>query len=361
MTIEFIHTADIHIGLKNHGLIDPVTRENSRIQDVLRCLDYMIDYMSENKLKLLFIAGDVFHSKAPAIYEQVEFSKRLQRLNSLQIDTHILLGNHDVSNLTHKLAAVHIPVQLELDYIHVYREHGIYTTLDYSLLFLGPYVKQQIAEQLISEFIQTHPGTKFLFCHPLIEGSEYSSGVEAETIEEGWSADIFSQFPELNYIGMGHVHKHQVISKKPLALYSGSLSRCDFSEQEDKGFLHVRVASQKPTYKLIKTPTRDFISLSGTQEQLLEKKEQVTDTIVRLRVELKLGELLRTKELKHKYSEAFNVVLDPIRESVVDLKKTQQLSHFKKNAQLKDLLDKYFEDDPEKDSVLAEAQGIQLI
>ena len=51
--------------------------------------------------------------------------------------------------------------------------------------------------------------------------------------------------PQLDYVALGHIHKHQVLrTDNPMVVYSGSLQRVDFSEEDDeKGFCLIEVLS----------------------------------------------------------------------------------------------------------------------
>mgnify|MGYP001445827238 CR=1 FL=1 len=38
---------------------------------------------------------------------------------------------------------------------------------------------------------------------------------------------------KLDYIALGHIHKHQILNANPMVVYPGSLERVDFSEEND--------------------------------------------------------------------------------------------------------------------------------
>ena len=53
--------------------------------------------------------------------------------------------------------------------------------------------------------------------------------------------------PAFDYAALGHVHRHQVLTRNPPVVYSGSLLRVDFSEEDDvKGFCVVDLDQAAP-------------------------------------------------------------------------------------------------------------------
>jgi len=80
-TIKFIHLSDIHIGFETHGKLNPITGRNTRLEDVLDCLDSVFETAIRESVDLVLIAGDVSIEK-PHPTEETEFAKRISKLVS---------------------------------------------------------------------------------------------------------------------------------------------------------------------------------------------------------------------------------------------------------------------------------------
>ncbi len=101
--------------------------------------------------------------------------------------------------------------------------------------------------------------------------------------------------PRFDYVALGHIHKHQVVSRRPLAVYPGSIERVDFGEEADpKGFMIVDLQGEQTTARFVDLGARRFVTLSiqayGDQptEEVLEALQghDLTGSIVRLNVHL---------------------------------------------------------------------------
>jgi exonuclease SbcD len=67
--------------------------------------------------------------------------------------------------------------------------------------------------------------------------------------------------PQWDYIALGHIHKHQVLNpdRYPPVVYSGSLERIDFGEEDqEKGFCWVDLAREKTTWRFVPVDARPF-------------------------------------------------------------------------------------------------------
>ncbi|HEY42704.1 MAG TPA: exonuclease SbcCD subunit D, partial [Anaerolineae bacterium] len=67
--------------------------------------------------------------------------------------------------------------------------------------------------------------------------------------------------PRWDYVALGHIHKHQVLNpdRYPPVVYSGSLERIDFGEEDhEKGFCWVDLVREKTTWSFVPVKARPF-------------------------------------------------------------------------------------------------------
>jgi exonuclease SbcD len=91
--------------------------------------------------------------------------------------------------------------------------------------------------------------------------------------------------PAFDYIALGHIHKHQVLSENPPVVYSGSLERVDFGEEKDeKGFYVIDIEQEpdpdkrKVSYAFHPVTGRSFRTIEVDIEP---EDEDPTDTILK--------------------------------------------------------------------------------
>ena len=92
--MKILHTSDWHLGRTLHGY--------SLIEDQAYILDQLIEYMIQEKIELLIIAGDVYDKSLPNEEAVALFNHFIsQVIGRLEIPTVIIAGNHDSNTRIH--------------------------------------------------------------------------------------------------------------------------------------------------------------------------------------------------------------------------------------------------------------------
>lgn len=75
--------------------------------------------------------------------------------------------------------------------------------------------------------------------------------------------------PQLDYVALGHIHRHQEWGREPRVVYAGSLERVDFGEEkDDKGFCVVELDPSLPQgrretgFEFVPVSARRFLTVS---------------------------------------------------------------------------------------------------
>ena len=327
--IRIIHTADLHIGTQNYGKIDPSTGLHTRLLDFLKTFDELVDQAIDSDTDIVLICGDVFKSREPDVTQQREFAKRIKRLSKEGIVVYIVIGNHDLHNASGKATSVEIYDIVGLPGVFVKRRPGIdiiNTKRGKIQLVALPYVTSanlscegmsieelslemrkrlyELTEQLSAGIDMTLPA--ILASHYSVIGAD--SGSEKGIMlgrEVTLPVSLFER-SEYEYVAMGHIHKHQKLGNNPPVVYSGSLDRVDFSEEnEDKGFVELFVKKGETHYNFVKLNTRPFktISVDASSGDPFHKSihaiDEINDlsrTIVKLKISIEISSLHNLNE-----------------------------------------------------------------
>ena len=131
--------------------------------------------------------------------------------------------------------------------------------------------------------------------------------------------------PAFDYVALGHIHRHQVLSASPPVVYAGSLERLDFGDEEDdKGFYIVDIepdpvtGKRQVSFDFHPLNGRRFLTINATLEpqdadptttvlrKIAEQADKVSDAIVRLNIILpaQLDGQLRDSDIRNALKEA---------------------------------------------------------
>ncbi len=363
--MKIIHFADLHLGVESYGQIDPATGLSSRLLEFLSALDQLIDFATENKVDLVLFCGDAYKSRDPSQTQQRELAKRINRLSNNGIATLLLIGNHDLPNATGRATTTEIFDTLSVKNVYIANRPDIFkivtpngTIQIVSLPWLRRSVllnredtkkldfdqinikMQEVLTNIISakakELDPKLPSV--LAAHVWVSGSQIGSEKSMTIGQEHVLLPSNVAHPAFDYIALGHIHRHQVLSHNPPAIYAGSLGRLDFGDEgDDKGFYLIEIepdtetGKTQTTFEFHTVDGRRFITINANIDPtdtdptatvlkaIAEQENGVSDSIVRLLISLpqELEGQLRDGDINSALAEAHyhTITMDIRRES----------------------------------------------
>ncbi len=404
--MRIIHFADLHIGVENYSRTDPETGLSTRLLDFLNALDQLVDYAITNKADLVLLAGDAYKSRDPNQTQQREFARRLSTLATAGIPVFLLVGNHDLPNALGRATAIEIFNTLDVPRLHVGDEIANYLVETPSgplQITALPWPKRSalltredtrgLSIERVNERLQTiltqeiHSLSKkldpnipaILAGHVTVDGSKLGSERAMMLGRDHSLRPSDLHLPTYDYIALGHIHKHQVLRDSPLMVYSGSLQRVDFGEENDpKGFCVIDIDPQHPQGRRVtdflfeEVAARAFTTIDVTippatpdpTRDVLRaiQKNAIADAIVRLRITLTADQSiqLRMSEIRETLQPAHHVAA--IQPRVSDERRTRLPADTARNLDTITALTRYLEsrntDAPRREKLITYAKTL---
>ena len=273
--MKILHTSDWHLGRTLHGY--------SLIEDQAYMLDQLIEYMIQEKIELLIIAGDVYDKSLPNEEAVALFNQFIsQVIGRLEIPTVIIAGNHASKHL-------YIVGECEKGYQQVTIEGS--ETID---VYLIPYMEPAYVREIAGdETIKRHDDAMryltrqiekekndratLLVVHAFVAGGDLSDSERrlcAVGTAEMVGADCFKPF---TYTALGHLHKPQAIGSEHIR-YSGSLLKYSISEaNQPKCFVKLEIVDGQLTTleEVSLKPKRDLKIVQGPIEAIVKAGAQL--------------------------------------------------------------------------------------
>ena len=292
-----VHTADVHIGVENYGIPDPETRSSSRLKDFLNTLDEVVDYSITQDADLVLFAGDQYKSRNPSQTHQREFAYRISKLANSGIQVFLLAGNHDSPNIPGPATALDIFSALDVKNVHIANSletHLIKTKSGPIQIVALPWIRKgqfmssidESDESLSNEDLKASIEEKIttavkhlaksldptipsvLAGHVSVDSATTSSEKSMMLGKDYVLLKSAIALPELDYIALGHIHKHQILNTSPKIVYPGSLQRIDFGEEKDvKGFCAITLdtsqtlQNRETSFNFIPVNARKFVTI----------------------------------------------------------------------------------------------------
>lgn len=318
--IHVLHLADIHLGTELYGRLNPATGLSTRVADFLAALDQAVDDAVERQVDAVLFCGDAYRSRDPNQTYQREFAARVHRLAKAGLQVFLLVGNHDLPMATGRANTMEIFATLEVPNVQVARKPGVHVlktrngplqvaalpwVLRSTLLLKDEYKNktldeinqltadkiERIVQDLVASLDPSLPSV--LAAHASVLGAVYGSEQSVMLGQDIPLQKSLVASTAFDYVALGHVHKHQVLSTRPLTVYSGSIERLDFGEErEEKGYVAATIDRGGAEYRFCPVQARRFLTVdvAATGEDPLAEvlaavaKAEVAEAIVRLRI-----------------------------------------------------------------------------
>lgn len=282
--MKFIHTSDWHIGRQFHNV--------SLLEDQAHVLKQIIEYIKQENVDALVIAGDIYdRSVPPATAVELLDDVLNQICSQMGVPVVLIPGNHDSAErlgfgsrqLTQ--AGLYIMGDLEKITEPVVIKKGEESIYFYGIPYNDPEHVNDKYDQKVANHDEAHAflvdrikssldeiNTNVLISHCFIDGGEES---ESERPLSIGGADRVSteHFKHFDYVALGHLHGPQYKGEEHIR-YSGSILKYSFSEQfHKKAVTLVETESNqlKAFTQLPLKPLRNMRIIEGEIESIIEQ------------------------------------------------------------------------------------------
>ncbi|HCM1318939.1 TPA: exonuclease SbcCD subunit D [Vibrio parahaemolyticus] len=282
--MKFIHTSDWHLGRQFHNV--------SLLEDQLAVLEQLIQYIENNPVDAVIVAGDVYDRSVPPTIA-IELLNRVVKRICGELNTPMILisGNHDgaerlgFGSEQMKRSGLHIISNFEDMLTPVVIEtkaagHVAFYGMPYNDPEQVRYVYKEpvsthdeahklLAEKITEQFQSEH--RNILISHCFVDGAIASESERPLSIG-GSDRVSHEHFLNFDYVALGHLHQPQKKGEEYIR-YSGSLMKYSFGEQnQKKGFTLVEIGKEGfiGAEHIELTAPHEMRIVEGELEQILE-------------------------------------------------------------------------------------------
>ncbi len=282
--MKFIHTSDWHLGRQFHNV--------SLLEDQQAVLEQLIQYVENNPVDAVIVAGDVYDRSVPPTIA-IELLNRVVKRICGELNTPMILisGNHDgaerlgFGSEQMKRSGLHIISNFEDMLTPVVIEskaagHVAFYGMPYNDPEQVRYVYKEpvlthdeahklLAEKITEQFQSEH--RNILISHCFVDGAIESESERPLSIG-GSDRVSHEHFLNFDYVALGHLHQPQKKGEEYIR-YSGSLMKYSFGEQnQKKGFTLVEIGKDGfiGAEHIELTAPHEMRIVEGELEQILE-------------------------------------------------------------------------------------------
>lgn len=327
--MKIVHTGDIHLGYSAYGKLS-LSGMNQRMMDVFDSFEHMVDFCINEKVDVLMISGDLFHSLKPSMSTLAFCMQQMSRLSDNGIHVLIVGGNHDTPKS--KLVSSPLETLKFFDNVTCAVDDTKSVSIGDADFVLVPYIfdKKRLMEELSKAASLVREGRLSVLIIHMAYGKFKMMQYDEVCIEPDETIDMDA----FDYVAMGHYHTSW--TDENLA-YSGSLERLTFNEKDDeKGFwlittpLMTLEKVKNDAREMVDLPDVDLIDTTSPTSDIVDSLKDVAikDRIFRMRVKnipALLYRALDFRELRKRTESATNFeFIFEIQEEVVEYEEVER-------------------------------------
>lgn len=304
MSIRFIHTADVHIGMSFKSASFGTAVGQTRRAEIKETFFRILDECSENKVELLLIAGDLLEQDYVTVSDMKDLRNRFADMPNTHIC--IIAGNHDP----------------------IINERSMYSIMDWSenVHIFDTLMEKYSIEALDIDVYGFSWSTKEIREYGF-DFLEISDQDKTNILMLHGDADNYqSEYLPLNmtdlfgkgfdYIALGHIHKPDGTQHR--WAYPGSPEPLDFSEKGPHGIIEGIIDEGNVSFQFRSFSKREFVEKNYTVDENMSF-EEIKNLIIRdLENDVTPNNLYRINILGIRDIDV-NIDLDIIKDAVMEI------------------------------------------
>ena len=293
--MKVLHTSDWHIG---HRLY-----EKPREKEYLAFFNWLRDYIRDNEIEILIVAGDIFDTSMPSNSSLRLYYNFLISLNNTKCKRVIITaGNHDSPSTIE--APKEILNALNISVVGSVNSDNIFPIEDSNITIVAiPFLRDRDIREAISKEDFNDISSRYKKalidyysrvakrCEELRDDNSFFIATghlfatntnisdSENSIYVGGLGDISADdFPDtFDYIALGHLHKAQKVGGKEHIRYSGSPIPLSFNEaKRDSKVILLDINGRKLDIKEVVVPRfRELISIRCKIDEVEEKLKSI--------------------------------------------------------------------------------------
>lgn len=243
--IKFIHTGDIHLGLKFNNVSFDREKAILRRREIWNTFERIIEYAREKEVDFLLIAGDLFEEAYFTIGDITRVRDNFEAVGNINII--ISAGNHDYRGTRSLYDKIQWPSNVTI-FGGQAIEKKEFNELN-TIIYGYSWATNQIYDNDLLKNLGQIDTTKnnILVLHGDISHNSNYLPLNLQDLKN----------LNMDYIALGHIHKPQILADN--IAYCGCPEPLDFGEEGERGIIEGTIVDKKLDIKFLPFSKRKFI------------------------------------------------------------------------------------------------------